>query len=152
MKPTLTIGGRQFKAVTQSTLRHDYLTQAQILKAGLHRLEMLAEETADEFALRVMRKAALDGEIFLLLGHLLMPVEREGKEWTPQMAEQTAEFLGNVTEPKDKAVLKAQIGSVLSSFFANGLSSLSVSLSSSQKGKPDITQTVEAKTTAIGTR
>jgi|1185.fasta_scaffold41111_2 hypothetical protein len=128
MTETLTIGGRQFKLVKDTNLRHDILTQC--IFHDLHRhsssVQMLEGETPEEFAVRILRKVAQDGEIFLLLGHVLMPAEREGKEWTPQMAEETAEFLGSVVDDGDKLIVHQHIAAVFIGLFTNGLSSVMI--------------------------
>jgi hypothetical protein len=120
------------------------------MRAGLHRVAIEPDELPEEFALRVLRKAAMDGDVFLLLGHLLLPAEREGKEWTPEMAQETADFIANVTDQRDKAIINSQIASVLMGFFANGLSSLIRSQNFSQRVEPDTTRIAGQKTMETG--
>lgn len=146
----VTIAGREFKEVRHSTARHDILTQGQIIAAGLHSLTIEPGEQHDEFMMRVLRTAALKSDIFLLLGHLIMPANQQGKEWTPEMAKETAEFLGNVTDQRDKQIVQAQITSALMSFFLNGISFLSHSPNSSSGNPEPTTPIEEAKITGIG--
>src|SRR5262245_8818362 len=135
MSERIRINGREFKPVTNSTLRHDIWTQAQIQRAGLASVAIAQGESPRDFAMRVFREATTNGDVFLLLGGLLMPAEQGGKDWTPRMAEQTAEFLGGVTSDADKAVVNAQIISALTSFFALGLSSLVIFQNSSTRAE-----------------
>ena len=126
-KDHVTISGRKFKPVANSTMRHDVFTQGQIEKCGLARLEKYADESPDEFAMRVYRTSILSGDVFLLLGCLLMPAEQDPLAWSVAMARETADVMANASAPEDKASIQAQICSALAAFFANGLSSLKIS-------------------------
>jgi hypothetical protein len=127
------IEGRDFKAVTNSTMRHDIWVQGQIERAGLTNLSIEPHETPEDFAMRVCRQAYMSIDIFVLLGGLLMPADQDAVNWTPKMAEETGDFLGAVTSPQDKAIVQGQINASLTSFFITGLVSLTVSQKSSQK-------------------
>ena len=127
MSDQITIAGHKFKAVTNSTMRHDVFTQGQIEKCGLGRLEQFADELPEEFARRVYRTSIMSGDVFLLLGCLLMPAAEDPLTWSEAMARQTAEIMANASAPEDKAIIQAQICSALAHFFANGLSSIVIS-------------------------
>jgi hypothetical protein len=148
---SITIAGRKLKPVTNSTMRHDIWVQGQIERAGLTHMAIHPDESPEEFAMRVFRQAAMNADVFLLLGGLLMPFEIEPAKWTEEMARDTANFLGNVTDATDKAIVQMQINSALTSFFVTGLSSLMISQRSSQKTeeKPDQQETGDASTTAL---
>jgi hypothetical protein len=130
---TVKIAGKEFKPVVNSTMRHDIWVQGQIERAGLGNLSVLEHETPEDFARRVFRMACMNADVFLLLGGLIMPVDENPVKWTVDMAKQTAEFLGNVIDDRDKAIVQAQIHSALTSFFITGLLSLTTSQRSSQK-------------------
>jgi hypothetical protein len=136
---SITINGKNFKPVTNSTMRHDIWVQGQIEKTGVMHIAIWEGELPEEYAMRVFRQAAMNGDVFLLLGGLLMPAELDPVSWTMEMAEATAKHLGNVTSDTDKAIVQMQINSALTSFFVTGLSSLMISPRSSQKtdAKPD---------------
>lgn len=146
---TVTIAGRELKPVTNSTMRHDIWVQGQLEKSGLTHVAIHPEETPEEFAMRIFRQAAMNMDVFLLLGGLLMPAEAEPATWTVEMAQATAKLLGDVTDPADKAKVQMQINSALTSFFVTGLSSLMTSPRSSQKtdAKPDLQERGDALTT-----
>ena len=131
MPDHITIAGHQFKAVANSTMRHDVFTQGQIEKCGLGRLEQFADELPEEFARRVYRTSILSGDVFLLLGCLLMPHDKDPLEWSEAMARQTADIFANASAPEDKALIQGQICSALAGFFANGLSYVVTSRKSS---------------------
>jgi hypothetical protein len=153
MSEIITIAGQKFKPITNSTMRHDIWTQGQLERAGLSRVNLEAGETPEEFAMRVLRQAAMNSDIFLLLGGLIMPADVEPLKWTVEMAHETGEFLGNVTEPLDKAMVQAQINAALTTFFATGLCSLMTSQRSLQqtREKPN-TETGETLTMQDGAR
>lgn len=130
---TTVINGKTYKPITNSTLRHDTWTQAQILRSGLDRMEMRSGETPDAYALRVYREAALTGDVFLLLGGLIMPVEIECVDWSVKIAEQTAEALAAVTSTEDKATVRGYLFSAIMGFLAAGLSYLMTSPSYSPR-------------------
>jgi hypothetical protein len=116
----LCISGRQFKAVTDSTLEHDIWTVQQLDRAGLRNLVMEDGETPDEFANRMMTKLMLSGAVFELLGGLLMPAEVKGKDWTPAMAVETGRLFAGATG-QDKAIVKSQLAGAMEIFLAQGL-------------------------------
>ncbi len=69
-------------------MEHDVFVQGMIAKAKLGRLEMLAGETPDDFALRIYRRVAFSSDVFLLLGSLLFPPifqQRNGRLRLPKI-------------------------------------------------------------------
>lgn len=117
---TITISGREFKAVTDSTLEHDVWTVQQLDRAGLRNLVMEDGEKPDEFVNRILMKLMLAGDVFELLGGLLMPAELNGKEWTPDIASETGRLFASATG-EDKATVKRQIAGAMEVFLAQGL-------------------------------
>jgi hypothetical protein len=145
------IAGRELKPITNSTMRHDIWVQGQLEKSGLTHVAIHERETPEDFAMRIFRQAAMNMDVFLLLGGLLMPAEADPATWTVEMAHATAKLLGDVTDPTDKAKVQMQINAALTSFFVTGLSSLMISPRSSQKTseRPDQEETGDALTTAL---
>jgi hypothetical protein len=117
---TIQIAGREFKAVTDSTLEHDVWTVQQLDRAGLRNLILEDGEKPDEFVERILAKLMLDGAVFELLGGLFMPAELEGKGWTPEMAFETGRLFASTTG-EDKAIVKRQIAGAVEVFLAQGL-------------------------------
>jgi hypothetical protein len=129
----MTIGGREWKAITNSTLEHDFWTMGQIRAAGLDRVVIEEGEKVEEFFLRIQREAINHGRAFLLLGGFLMPAEVDPLDWSEEMAIETANFFRKLTDPADKRVVQLQFASMLAGFFANGLASLMTSRKSSEE-------------------
>jgi hypothetical protein len=145
------IAGVEYKPVTNSTMKHDIWTQAQIQRAGLDRVNIGKSESPDDFAARIFREAVTNGDVFLLLGGLLMPADAD--KWTVTLAEKTAVALEEVTAPEDKAAVQACVLSALTGFFVTGLASLMISPSFSSETEIDEQPTgaiAEPNTTAIG--
>jgi hypothetical protein len=141
----LIIGGRAFKGAKDSTMEHDVFVQGMIARAGLDRIEMLPGETPDEFALRIFRKAAVDSDVFLLLGGLLFPADLEPAKWNPNVAAETAEFLRKLTGEDDKKIVQGQIVGAIMGFFQQGLAYGVISPSSS---RPEYVRTEESNQSA----
>ena len=157
MSDSIVVAGRKWKAVTNSTMRHDVFTQGQIEKCGLGRLEQFDHESPEDFAGRVYRTSIMSGDVFLMLGCLLMPADQDPLTWSEAMARETAEVMANASAPEDKAIIRAQICSALACFFASGLSYVVTSQkSSAQPETRDLNQpsgaikTGEPPTMAIG--
>lgn len=118
------LGGRDFQPVVNSTIEHDYWLMARIRRAGLDRVTINPGEVPDEFVIRVLRETIDSGQVFELLGGMLMPADKLGADWTPDMAQATGEFLKGLTKPDDKQIVNASVMSMLSGFFESGLASL----------------------------
>jgi hypothetical protein len=150
---TVTIAGRAYKPVVDSTLEHDIWTTRQITRCGLDAVEIANGETADLFAHRILMQAAENGNVFDLLGGLLMPVSVTAENWTPQLAAETGRCFAEVCKPEDKAAVRNQITEALMGFFAKGLSRLKPSPRSSnaEETSPNpSTPTGEQPTTTDG--
>jgi hypothetical protein len=130
---TIVIAGRAFKGAKNSTMEHDVFVQGMIAKAKLGRLEMLAGETPDDFALRIYRRVAFSSDVFLLLGSILFPADLPAAEWTPQIAEDTAQFLRKLTDEQDKKIVQGQIIGAIMGFFQKGLAYSVISPSFSRR-------------------
>lgn len=84
---TIIIRGRKYKHLNgPTTMRHDVFTEAQMLKAGISRMELLPGEDAESFAQRILRTAYANTDVFLLLGCLMIPAELEPLAWTEDLA------------------------------------------------------------------
>jgi hypothetical protein len=124
---TIHIGDRTFKPLTIATAERDVFVRAAINRSGLQMLHKLDEETTDAFALRILGNLYGNGEVFALLGGLMMSADIEESEWSPQMAEDTARFLRRLTNPKDKRAVMAQISALVAGFITAGLTLLKIS-------------------------
>lgn len=128
---TITLGGREFVPVLTSTIEHDYWLMSKIRAAGLDEIAKGEHESAEEFMTRLLHEVINAGVAFELLGGLLLAAHLVPEAWTPELAVENAEFIKRLTAPEDKATVQSQMISLLIGFFENGLSSLTISPSSS---------------------
>lgn len=124
---TITLGGREFRPVVGATIEHDYWLMGHIRRAGIDRCALEEGESPDDYALRLMREVINSGEAFTLLGGTLIPADKKVTDWTPAIAQETAEFLKRLTDPNDKQKLNGCTASLLAGFFSSGLASLETS-------------------------
>lgn len=129
------ISGREFKAVTDSTLEHDMWTVQQLDRSGLRTIVMEEGEKPDAFVARMLTQLMVSGAVFDLLGGLLMPAEFQGTDWTPEMAVETGKLFGKTTG-RDKDIIRRQIAGAVEVFLAQGLlSSIHSRRSSARKAE-----------------
>jgi len=120
-RETFNLGGRSFVYVEETTVEHDEYMEARLRPAGLHEITMQIGEDAEAFARRLVLQSAESGVRRELLGALIVPAE--AKQWTPEIAAETAAFLGKLRDEEDKNKLRLLFTSMLFRFFADGISS-----------------------------
>jgi hypothetical protein len=117
----LVIGGRRWKPLTKSTIEHDFTTMRHIREAGLNDLRKGAEESYEDYAVRLLHEIIGSGKAFILLGCFLVPEGTQDEQWTAQLADQTAEFMRTLTSDEDKGNVQMAVISMLNGFFLSGL-------------------------------
>jgi hypothetical protein len=122
-----TFEGLRYRAIKCTTLQNDYYVMRQLKLSGLHNITPNKSESAEDFAMRLMGAVIENGIPLQLLGGLIIPEEKKDKDWCPEMAEATAQWLGNLTDVKDKEKVQAIIIAVITDFFQQGLRFLNVS-------------------------
>lgn len=124
---SITLGGRKFRPIRNSTVEHDFWLLDHVTEAGLDTLTMKGAETADQFAARLLREIIQSGKAFLLMGGLLIPDGIKAEDWTPEIALETAAFIEKLTDPADKALIQQSVVTMLIGFFTTGLALLRIS-------------------------
>lgn len=132
MSETITLGGRRFKHLQNSTIEHDYTTTDRFNTAGLAVIEMAEGTRPADFVAELVSRAVRSGQLFPLLACMLIPAELDDTEWTPAIADQTEAHLRTLTDPEDKRVLHGQVAGLFASFFQSGLTTLSIFPKSSE--------------------
>jgi hypothetical protein len=152
MEQQLEIGGKRCQMAGEGTARHDMFTMRQIAACGLNVVRQNEGEPEDLYMHRLYLTALKTGDIFKLLGGLVVPEGTEPTAWTEKMAGETAEYLANLTEPTAKAKVRILLASALTPFFAGGLRSSKTFRKSSPHPESDRPLTVSAAqvSTAIG--
>lgn len=136
LKP-VSIGDRTFVPIQEGTLRQDLRYMELVSQLGLQSLYKRPEETAEEYAMRLLGEIVAAGTVLEILGTLLVPAGTDPEKWTPQMAKETAAYFGSLTKPEDKAAVHAQVLTLLLDFFERGMVSLKTSRKSSGAAHPD---------------
>lgn len=138
-----TIGGRTFLPLRESTVEQDFRFLALVKRARIDEVVMQPGESPEVFARRLLEVTIESGAILDLLGCLLIPEDKApqdrdpGEVWTPEMGQETARFLGQLRDPKDKAEVRGLVLSLLVSFFESGIVSLWTSTTSSAEAIPN---------------
>ena len=137
-----TIGGRTFLPLRESTVEQDFRFLALVGRARISDVVMQPGERPEAFARRLLEVTIESGVILDLLGCLLIPEELApgdrdpGEVWTSEIGRETARFLGQLRDPKDKAEVRGLVLSLLVSFFESGIVSLWTSRTSSVETIP----------------
>src|SRR5689334_210406 len=115
------IGGRVLVPIGEATARHDAFVMRQIAACGLNvAAEQRDGETEEQYIYRLYVTAVQTGDVFALLGALLVPEGTDPLKWTPALAKETGDLLASVTNAADKAKLRTLIASALLPFFVSG--------------------------------
>jgi hypothetical protein len=130
------LGGRAFVPIGGSTVEHDFRFDALCEQAGLNDFHMLEGEEAGAYADRLLRKVLEKEQVLHLLSCLIVPEpvdagdKEPGESWTPDLARESAHFLGSLRSPEDKAQVRSLVLSLLIAFFPFGMRSLRTSATS----------------------
>lgn len=136
------LGGRAFLPLRESTVEQDFRFLALIKRARVDEVVMQPGESPEAFARRLLEVTIESGVILDLLGCLLVPEDLApgdrdpGEVWTSELGRETAQVLGRLHDPKDKAEVRGLVLSLLVSFFESGIVSLSTSRTSSVETIP----------------
>jgi len=137
-----TIGGRTFLPLRESTVEQDLRFLALVGRARIDEVVMQPRERPETLARRLLEVTIESGVILDLLGCLLVPEDiapqdrDPGELWTPLVGQETARFLGQLRDSKDKAEVRSLVLSLLVSFFESGIVSLWTSTTSSTEAIP----------------
>ena len=142
------LGGRRFKRLECSTVKHDFWLMSQVREAGLDQVRIASKKREDvEAAMEaLLDRVILGGYALRLLGGLLLPEGMDPREWTPEVAAGITAHLELLTDPDEKSQIRPLVASMLAGFFASGLASLRISgaSSSATKGETDEPESTSA--------
>lgn len=118
---TFQLGGRAYRAVAVSTLERDVFVMGRARTAGLDSITKLAEETPEEYAVRVLEALLKLEGVLELVGALIIPAEMPDDQWTPSVAHDTARLVGRITNDEQKGHVKQALLGLLVPFLESGL-------------------------------
>ncbi len=121
--PTVRIAGVRWRAIQTRTLALEFSLENLLLRSGLTRSgrRLQTGQNADEFARQVWRRLQKKGHLLLILGHLVMPQAVPDREWSLELAQQTARALGSATSESDKAIIQAVVAQFIVNFLTASL-------------------------------
>lgn len=125
------LGGQAFTVIGESTIEHDYTFFGICQAAGISSPKLEPGETPGDFAVRLLGDILGSGRALDLLGCILIPEGTSSEEWTKELCQETASFLGGLTSAADKKAINNLTLSALIDFFESGLASSIASLRSS---------------------
>ena len=130
----LSLGGRTFHAVPagRGPLVQDLELLRHLERAGLDRLALDPGETAPAYAERLLHTLIASPHVLALLGCLITPEGVAPEDWTPKTGQETADFLGRLSDEEDKAEVRRLLVSVLIPFLERASASWLASRSGSE--------------------
>ena len=132
-------GGQTFVEMDETTQEHDEWMSAEWRKAAIGSLVSTPGEPREAYAERLTDEMVASGKMRRMIAGMLLPAGMDPVEWTPEVAEEVAGVLAKLTDPAEKAELRARTAELLKDFFVAGLLSLSDSsaASGSQEARPE---------------
>lgn len=117
----VTVGGRTFQPVQDTSFEQDIYIWQLVVDAGLQDLAQafdLRKDSVDDISMGIVMTAFKQGRLFDLLGSVL---EEDGVPWSIDTAKANAQFFAQLRDKKDKQSLYNNIASTLLGFFVSGL-------------------------------
>jgi len=126
----IVLGGRAFRRLAPLSVAADEEFLRLALTAGIQEPDPKPGEALGDYSERIVRRLLKTKTLRPLLACTIVPVG-DGK-WTPALATETAAFLGELDEPRDKERLWTLVAELLVPFFSRAVSSWRASLPSGE--------------------
>lgn len=123
----LTLQGKRFKPVKNSTFEHDCWLIRKQNESGIGNIQMFEGETPSQLAHRYTQEAFSSPKVMELFGGLIMPADIAPEMWTPEMAVETTQYIKGITDPDSKRLMFSQVAALVADFFLSGVSALKIS-------------------------
>jgi hypothetical protein len=133
MAQIIELGGKSYRAIEVSTVEHDFTVMQLLVETGLDKVSKAEGESADDFAIRVLRTVMASGKSFDLLGAFLIPADIPDLDWTPELGVVTRQFVSKIADPAEKLLVRNALVTMLLSFSEAGLFSWTDSRESSSE-------------------
>jgi hypothetical protein len=127
----VTLAGRRFRSSISTTIEQDNQLWAILYTVGITQMSPGAGEAVDEYAQRVHFKMIEAGNLFEMLGCVLVPAELRDEDWSPEVGNTTAQHLKHLRDREDKAFVREMSLRLLLDFISAGSKLLPRSLTSS---------------------
>jgi hypothetical protein len=133
MAQIIELGGKSYRAIEVSTVEHDFTVMQLLVETGLDKVSKAEGESADDFAIRVLRTVMASGKSFDLLGAFLIPADIPDLDWTTELGVVTRQFVSRIADPAEKLLVRNALVTMLLSFSEAGLFSWTDSRESSSE-------------------
>jgi len=132
----IVLGGRRFIPHAKQTIRFNRWMTGKLLAFGLDRVKQVQGESSEDLVERLLTEMFVTGAAIEFLAGLLLPEGKTSKDWTPEMADEQRDFIDNLVEPEDHALLRPIVAEMMIGFFRKGIASLQTSPTSSAQSEP----------------
>lgn len=110
------VKGRVFRPATRTTFAQDMYVMDLVSNTEMEKMSVVSGADLNKMAEKILLDAYRSGNLFKILAGMVV---EDGVKWTPQVAEENAEFFENLTDPADKEALHEAMAGVVLSFFVN---------------------------------
>lgn len=119
----LRLGGRAFTVINfdRRTVALDHFLLGRIGESGLDRLLPAKGETDVQYMARLQAAAVASGKVPELLSGYLLPVGSSERDWTPELATQTAAHIKQCDTSEDRELVLELAMEVVFGFFRQGI-------------------------------
>lgn len=121
MDDVITIAGRAFRPVVETTIEHDLWTMERIRRAGLTEMILKPGEDPEDYSRRLLYRLIESGAAMEMLAGFLVPAEIDPLDWTPAIALESASIFRRASKPEDKATIQAKLIDLLLDFLQAGI-------------------------------
>ena len=125
----LKIGGRLFSVANMErrTVLMDHYQMALLRSIGLDRVMPEDKEEGQDWLMRLHAELLASGKTCELLGAYLLPSGKTERDWTPEMAQQTARHLERCDTAEDRDLVNELALEFVFGFFRHAVRSLETS-------------------------
>lgn len=128
------LGGRLFTPINfhRRTVLIDHYLLRLIRETGLDAVKPDEDEAPEVWQARLQTQLLCSGRAHELIAGYLLPLGKTEADWTPELAAETAAHIARCDTAEDREVVKTLALEATIAFFADGLASVRIFLSSLQ--------------------
>lgn len=150
MTPDVKLGGRLFTPVNMEarTVLLDHHLMRVVQQSGCDRLVPATGESSEAYLIRLHNQLLTSGSACDLFGCALLPMGKTEKDWTPEMARETALHVGTCDTEEDRQLVNELAIQIVFGFFKRRLDALRTFLAYSAAAAAEPAANDQSKTAA----